>query len=116
MQQNDERNHKFTQARKYRNWKQSDIADELDVDVRTVGRWETGKTYPSPYAMRQICKLFGMSEEELGFVKQENTNTVEEVPVTSAEAFSTEHASSSCEPQIFETPAATGNGPEQEKT
>ncbi len=113
MHQNDKRNLKFTQARKDRNWTQSYIAEKLGVEVRTVGRWEAGKTYPSPYTMRQICKLFGMSEEELGFVEQECSSTGEEVSVTPAELFSSEQTPSSYEPRIFETPIATVDDLEQ---
>ena len=45
-------------ARRARGWTQEDIAEKLDVDIRTVQRWERGKCKPHPPKYRQLEVLF----------------------------------------------------------
>ena len=39
-------NLKLKQARKENGYSQADLANELNVDIKTVGNWERGKTLP----------------------------------------------------------------------
>lgn len=39
-------NLKLKQARKENGYSQADLADALNVDIKTVGNWERGKTLP----------------------------------------------------------------------
>jgi transcriptional regulator with XRE-family HTH domain/tetratricopeptide (TPR) repeat protein len=45
-------------ARRAHGWTQEDIAEKVDVDIRTVQRWERGKTRPQPPKYRQLEALF----------------------------------------------------------
>ncbi len=54
-------------ARRARRMSQHNLADIFDVAMGTVGRWERGVAMPTPYHLRKLCALFGMSEQELGF-------------------------------------------------
>jgi tetratricopeptide (TPR) repeat protein/transcriptional regulator with XRE-family HTH domain len=62
------RNERLRQHRLERNWRQSDIADQLDVSLISVQRWERGIQQPSVYYRAKLCALFGLSAQELGFV------------------------------------------------
>jgi tetratricopeptide (TPR) repeat protein/transcriptional regulator with XRE-family HTH domain len=72
------RNELFIIERKQHRWTQSDVAEKLAaelgpsdmVDVRTIKRWESGKSNPSPHHLRLLEKLFGRRVEELGFVDE----------------------------------------------
>jgi transcriptional regulator with XRE-family HTH domain len=63
------RNERLRQQRILRNWRLSDIADQLRTTVTTVQRWERGSQYPSAYYRSKLCDLFDMSAQELGFVE-----------------------------------------------
>ena len=63
-----QKNHCLRQERIARNWRQSDLADQLETTVTTVRRWERGSQQPSAYFRVKLCALFGKSAEELGFV------------------------------------------------
>lgn len=54
------------QERRQRNWRQSDLAEQLGVSVITVQRWERGIQRPGPYFQLKLAALFGKSAEELG--------------------------------------------------
>lgn len=34
-----------------------DLAEQLKCDAKTIGRWEQGRTYPSPYMRRKLAEL-----------------------------------------------------------
>src|SRR6266581_4174238 len=64
-------NLKLRNARTRNNWKQQDVADRIGATALSVGRWERGEAFPSAYYRQQLCDLFGMSLEELGFTGEE---------------------------------------------
>lgn len=64
------RNELLRQQRLQRNWRQSDVADQLDVSLITVQRWERGIQQPSVYYRAKLCALFDLSTQELGFVDE----------------------------------------------
>lgn len=62
---------RLREERERRGWSQKDLADYMDLpDTRTVGRWENGKTFPHPHYVRELCRVFERSAEELGLLKQ----------------------------------------------
>jgi|SRR5581483_5484782 len=52
-----------------RGWSQADVAEKIGSDPKTVGRWERGLTFPSPYMCQQLSKLYGKSIQELGLIR-----------------------------------------------
>jgi len=46
-----------------------EVAQHLGVSKSTVYRWEKKGDIPQPYHLRELCKLYGMSARELGFVE-----------------------------------------------
>ncbi|GCE12816.1 helix-turn-helix domain-containing protein [Tengunoibacter tsumagoiensis] len=64
-------NELLRQARVQRNWTQSTLAAQLNTTRITVARWEQGQTIPSLYFREQLCQIFGMNSQSLGFIKNE---------------------------------------------
>ncbi len=60
------KNECLRQLRLERNWRQSDVAEQLDISITTVQRWERGIQQPSLYYRAKLCELFGLSAQELG--------------------------------------------------
>ncbi len=61
--------------RQLRGWSQADVAKRIGGETKTVNRWESGKTFPSPYFRQKLVELFGKSAEELGLLpEQGNTD------------------------------------------
>jgi ribosome-binding protein aMBF1 (putative translation factor) len=59
--------------RQLRGWSQADVAARIGSDPKTVGRWERGLTFPSPYFQQRLVDLFGKDAGVLGFIKAKNT-------------------------------------------
>ena len=51
--------------RKGNNLTQEDIAEKLNVNVKSVSRWENGRNLPDPSIMKEICKIYNVSINEL---------------------------------------------------
>ncbi len=58
------RNERLRQLRYERNWRQSDIAEQLDVSLITVQRWERGTQQPSLSYRAKLCTLGDLSTPE----------------------------------------------------
>lgn len=56
--------------RERRGWSRGYIAERVEVDVITVGRWERGERLPHPHYRQQLCALFEMNAEELGLLPE----------------------------------------------
>src|SRR5712691_477888 len=67
------------QERKRRGWSQADLASELQIETKTVSRWERGLQTPHPHYQQQLCKLFGKNAEELGLVEDDEQETANRV-------------------------------------
>src|SRR6266702_3885573 len=65
------RNEKLRQQRILHNWRQQDLADQLEVTITTIQRWERGTQEPSTYYRVKLCDLFGLAAEELGLLYKE---------------------------------------------
>ncbi len=56
---------RLVEARMLRGWSQQEVAERLGTTHVNVSRWERGITKPNPYFRRKLCRLFGLTEEEL---------------------------------------------------
>jgi transcriptional regulator with XRE-family HTH domain len=63
-------NEHLRQHRILRNWRQHDVAKQLDISPSTLQRWERGIHHPSAYYRTKLCALFGLSSQELGLVEE----------------------------------------------
>src|SRR5689334_11728501 len=54
--------------REARGWSRDYVAEQVEVDVATVGRWERGERLPHPRHQQKLCELFGKDSQELGFL------------------------------------------------
>ena len=52
-------------ARKKRGWTQAYVAEQVDVSIDAVRRWESGRL-PYPISIQKLCRLFALSPQELG--------------------------------------------------
>jgi transcriptional regulator with XRE-family HTH domain len=71
-------------ARYDKEWSIEHAAELVGVDPTTYWRWEKGSCTPHPAHLRRLCKVFGKTEQELGFeegvtVVAQNTTAGEEV-------------------------------------
>jgi len=58
-------NDKLRMQRKLQKWTRQDVADKIGASHISVVRWEKGQR-PNEYYRRELCRLFGKNEEELG--------------------------------------------------
>jgi len=61
-------NERLRRAREALNLTQADVARRLGSSTLTVSRWELGVQTPQPYHREQLCRLYGVSAQELGLV------------------------------------------------
>ncbi|MBO0792395.1 MAG: NACHT domain-containing protein, partial [Ktedonobacteraceae bacterium] len=54
--------------RERRGWTQADVANLLDVDTKTVNRWESGQSQPRRYQRPRLVQILEKSAEELGLL------------------------------------------------
>jgi transcriptional regulator with XRE-family HTH domain len=66
-------NSALKEAREQHKLSQAELAEKIGVDVTTVSRWERGLTVPQSYAIQKLYLLFGLSAEELGLIRAEDT-------------------------------------------
>jgi transcriptional regulator with XRE-family HTH domain len=64
--------------RELRGWSQERVANAIDINPKTVGRWERGEVKPSPEYRLLLCKLFKKTPEELGLVPSETEDSHED--------------------------------------
>lgn len=53
------------ELRKEKSLTQKEVAERLNVSEKTISKWETGKGFPDICFMLPLCKLFGISTNEL---------------------------------------------------
>ncbi len=61
---------RLRQERERRGWSRNYVAEQIKVDVVTVGRWERGEQLPHPVYRQQLCDLFEMNAEDLGLFSE----------------------------------------------
>ena len=54
----------LSRLRKENNYTQDDIAEKLNVNVKSVSRWENGKNLPDHSVIIEICKMYNISINE----------------------------------------------------
>ena len=47
---------------------QKEVAEILKVSNKTVCSWENGKTFPSAEMIDKLCKLYGVSYDNINFL------------------------------------------------
>src|ERR1700694_5332235 len=60
--------------REKRGWSQANLAEKIGCDTKTVGRWESGGSFPRPYYRQALYDLFGKNAEELGLLSEKPGN------------------------------------------
>jgi transcriptional regulator with XRE-family HTH domain/tetratricopeptide (TPR) repeat protein len=60
-------NQQLLAARNRMHWSQKRAAQACNVDVQTFFRWEHGEQEPRGYNLEQLCEVFGVSAEQLGY-------------------------------------------------
>lgn len=78
--------------RELRGWSQARVAEKIGTTVKRVSMWECGDSVPDRYYQEQLCELFGMNAEELGFLEREARN--EQTAARPGERFSEQDAAS----------------------
>lgn len=58
-------NLRLRQARKENGYSQADLANELNVDIKTVGNWERGKTLPDIEQLWKCAKVLHTDPNDL---------------------------------------------------
>lgn len=58
-------NLKLKQVRKENGYSQADLADALNVDIKTVGNWERGKTLPDIEQLWKCAKVLHTDPNDL---------------------------------------------------
>lgn len=56
---------------KLRGWSQAELANQLQIDPKTVQRWQSGRFLPRPEIRPRLSELLGKTIEELGLLEQE---------------------------------------------
>jgi DNA-binding XRE family transcriptional regulator/tetratricopeptide (TPR) repeat protein len=57
--------HALTERRGILGYSQETLAQALDVELTTIGRWERGETSPQPWSRRKLADALAVSLEEL---------------------------------------------------
>jgi len=66
--------------RERRGWSQAVLAEKVHSDYKTIYRWESGRSLPSPYHRQFICELFGINAEELGLLDRTTEKLLAQSP------------------------------------
>src|SRR5579884_3887187 len=86
-----EPNKNLIAARHRKTWSQAKAAEEIGIDRKTYVRWEKGQRAPQMRTLELVCKVFGMSAEELGFTNgmqdSNNLTAIQEYEVVESTSF-----------------------------
>jgi WD40 repeat protein/transcriptional regulator with XRE-family HTH domain len=61
---------RLRQERERRGWSRNYVAEQTEVDIITVGRWERGERMPHPQYRQKLCALFEMNAQDLGLFSE----------------------------------------------
>lgn len=61
-------NYHLREEREKRGWSQSRVAEQIDTSAINISRWERGYATPSPFFREKLCRLYGKSALDLGFL------------------------------------------------
>jgi transcriptional regulator with XRE-family HTH domain len=80
--------------RESQGWTQEDLAEKISTTGVTISRWESGVTTPSRYFQRKLSTLYGKSIQELGLLREEEDDRVqEEAGVAASSSYALENPS-----------------------
>ncbi len=74
-------------ARLKKNWTAEFVSKQVGVSRDTYIRWESGMQMPRHASLIALCKVFGMSPVELGFVNLTDKKAPEQKPEVESESF-----------------------------
>lgn len=74
--------HPLRRERERRGWSRSYVAEQLGVDIMTVGRWERKERFPQPDHRQKLCELFEKDAQKLGLLP-ETLNTSDDQEIVS---------------------------------
>lgn len=57
-------------ARVNAGYNQKDAAKILGISNSTLGSWEHGRTFPTPAVIEKICRLYGLSYDDIIFCSE----------------------------------------------
>jgi len=60
--------------REQRSWTQAEVAEKIGVDVKTVGRWESGERFPMPLHRRSLATIYQKTLHELKLDEEPPSN------------------------------------------
>ncbi|MBA2394281.1 MAG: helix-turn-helix domain-containing protein [Ktedonobacteraceae bacterium] len=63
-------NNQLRQEREKRGWSRAYVAEQIEVDVASVGRWERGERLPHPHHRQKLCELLEKSALDLGLLSE----------------------------------------------
>jgi transcriptional regulator with XRE-family HTH domain len=63
----------LSQAREEKGWTQAYVAEQVEVTVDAVRRWEAGSHLPYQITIHKLCNLFGMTPKALGLLEEHDT-------------------------------------------
>src|SRR5205823_510675 len=61
---------RLRQERERRGWSRSYVAEQVEVDIATVERWERGERMPQPHYRQKLCVLFEQNAQDLGCLSE----------------------------------------------
>lgn len=53
------------QARNLKELSREKVGEEISVDSKTIINWENGKSYPNAKKFMLLCKLYGVSPDDI---------------------------------------------------
>ncbi|GMA07086.1 transcriptional regulator [Tetragenococcus halophilus subsp. flandriensis] len=56
---------KLRKYREVRGYSQIDLAEKMVVTQQSISSWETGRTLPKPYQMKELSKILEVDMDEL---------------------------------------------------
>jgi transcriptional regulator with XRE-family HTH domain len=75
------RNDRLRRAREARNLTQADVARHVRASTLTVSRWELGVQTPLPQVRERLCRLYGLTPQELGLLPDAPESEAAPAPV-----------------------------------
>ena len=77
---------KIYELRKKKHLTQEELADRVGVSRQAVSKWENGETYPETEKLIELCKLFGVSSDDILFGKETQEGNSAEAASSSEKA------------------------------
>jgi WD40 repeat protein/transcriptional regulator with XRE-family HTH domain len=74
--------YKLKRQREIRGWSRARVAEGLDIDIKTISRWERGETFPQSRYRQNLVELFEANAVDLGLVEDEDTIPSPQAPVS----------------------------------